>query len=293
MDWLRFGTLLLLAVAMGAGAYFGGWLPMKLTNFSKINYFLSFGMGVLIGTSLILIIPEGIEVMYESLKIDEQESAPFYIGISLLLGFLVMFIQENLPMIINAINPNVKFDYTNLTGDDEPSLKQCVLSIFQSALTLGLVLHAFIDGISLGSSFALKDSSFGFIFFIIIIIHKIPTSFSFTSILIKQGLNLKLVQFHLIAFAIMTPLGAILTYLIISIFNSKNQFPIAILFLFSAGTFLYVIHNVMSEIALRKGSTTDVEEGSTPQTNSLNLTEFGLTLGGALIPIVLSLMGGE
>lgn len=285
MDGFRLLTLVLLTIAMAIGAYIGGMVPVKLSmSYNKVNNLSFFGMGILIGTSLVLIIPEGVQVMYKSLGTEDIEKAPMYIGLSLILGFLLMFIQDNIPMLISTFNRNLEFNYLVLENANvEPSIKQGFLSVFQSSLTLGLILHAFIDGISMGSSFALEDSSMGIIFFIIIIIHKIPTAFSLTSILIKEGLNLKLIQTHLIVFALMTPLGAILTYLMIAIFNSTKQFPIAILFLFSAGTFLYVIHHVMAQVASREEL-----EG-----NNLNISEFAISLGGACIPVILSLLGGE
>lgn len=284
----RFITLVALSLAMTVGALIGGLIPIKLSvKMTGVNYFSFFGMGILIGTSLVLIIPEGIKVLYLALTPDQFElNGPFYAGISLVLGFMVMFIQDNLPMIIHTIRPGSKFTYVVLDSSaPEPSLRDSTLSIFQSSLTLGLILHSFIDGVSLGSSFILEDATMGVIFFFIIIIHKLPTAFSLTSLLIKQGFHMKLVQIHLIVFSLMTPIGAIVTYVFITISNTSNQFIVAILFLFSAGTFLYVIHHVMAEIASRKNS--DSEENSHCE-SSLSAIEFLISVAGACIPIVFS-----
>lgn len=295
MSGYKLLLLVLLTIAMGVGSFIGGMVPIKLSmSYNNVNYFSFFGMGILIGTSLVLIIPEGVEVMYKSLASDELDLAPMYIGLSLILGFLLMFIQDNLPMLITTVSPNIKFNYLILEGANnyEPSIKDGLLSILQSPLTLGLILHAFIDGISLASSFALDNSSMGIIFFMIIIIHKIPTAFSLTSILIKESFHLKLIQTHLMVFSLMTPIGAIITYFIIFIFNIKNQFPIAILFLFSAGTFLYVIHHVMAEVASRSDPSTNHPDQTNYDKNSkLTIIEFAISLAGAFIPILLSLIG--
>jgi zinc transporter 9 len=84
----------------------------------------------------------------------------------------------------------------------------------------------------------------------------------------------------------MTPIGAILIYVFVTIANTSNQFIVAILFLFSAGTFLYVIHHVMAEIASRKNDG-DFDENSHCK-SSLSAIEFLISVAGVCIPIIFS-----
>lgn len=62
-----FVWLLLLGMAMLAGSYIAGSLPLstKLSE-NKIRLFNAFGAGLLIGTSLMVVIPEGVETIYNS-----------------------------------------------------------------------------------------------------------------------------------------------------------------------------------------------------------------------------------
>ncbi|KAG2207341.1 hypothetical protein INT47_006815 [Mucor saturninus] len=62
-----FVWLLLLSAAMLAGSYIAGSLPLttKLSE-NKIRLFNALGAGLLIGTSLMVVIPEGVETIYNS-----------------------------------------------------------------------------------------------------------------------------------------------------------------------------------------------------------------------------------
>jgi solute carrier family 39 (zinc transporter), member 9 len=60
-------TLLSLSVVMAAASFLAGILPLSLTlSQSQLRLISTVGMGVLVGTSLIVIIPEGVETLYSS-----------------------------------------------------------------------------------------------------------------------------------------------------------------------------------------------------------------------------------
>lgn len=50
-----------------------------------------FGSGLLVGVALIIIIPEGMITLYESVHDKPQYNIEFLLGISLVLGFMLMF----------------------------------------------------------------------------------------------------------------------------------------------------------------------------------------------------------
>lgn len=52
-----------------------------------------FGMGILVGAALTIIIPEGVETIYDSIpKGDHEDSPHSAIGLSLLAGFALMLL---------------------------------------------------------------------------------------------------------------------------------------------------------------------------------------------------------
>lgn len=304
MDFTRFLELLLLALVMGISTFLGGLAPLKLQlSSTMINYISLFSMGILVGTSLVLIIPEGIETLYKSLDQDSFSSAPTYIGLSLLLGFIIMYILDGLPVILSSLNINMEFNpqvFSSAEGVASLSIKDSLQSILDTSLTLGLIFHALVDGVSLGSSFVSDDIALQFIFFIVIIIHKLPTAFSLTSILMKENLNPQAIRLHLAVFSLMSPLSSIVTYLIIAFSNKNNQFVIGILFLFSAGTFLYVVNHVMTEVSSReKPEFSSLPPSSSESEETLShhpkLTgkEFLISIAGMVVPIGLSFIGDD
>lgn len=301
---MAFLDLCIVSLVMGVVAIIGGMIPIRLSHqVPNFQYFSYFGMGILISTSLVIIIPEGVKTMTEALG-DKLDSVPLstYIGIPLIVGFFLMLLQDNLPILLDALNLQLKVNYTNV-NNSEPNPDFTVAHgfklIIQSSLTLGLLLHGFIDGISLGLSYALERSNMGIIMFVVIVVHKLPTSFSMTSILLKEGFSAAITTFHLVLFSLTTPIAALSTFAFIKISSHNSQLTIAILFLFSAGTFLYVIHHVMSKIAPEVAlGDLCVEEDlhnstSTTSPSRERAIEFAVTMLGACLPIIVSFFGDD
>lgn len=323
-----------------SSSFLAGSLPLSMTlSQSQMRFISSIGVGVLVGTSLIIIIPEGIEaataaavakskvaqthnvraiissydfasefgprVHYdddlpnvgtrENVNEAEVGIAPpeiivprtvqtrdehdhgsgekehshdhaeghvevpaFEIGLSLVLGFALMFLIERIPKHASERfqqppQPrHVSLD--NLNGEPSPRLDEndSFLGAFSStgkgsrslATTLGLVIHAAADGIAMGASSTASDTQLGFIVFVAIMIHKAPASFGLTSVLLKQGLSKRAARAHLMVFSLAAPAGALTTWLLITILGGGNmdgdagKWWTGMLLLFSGGTFL-------------------------------------------------------
>lgn len=316
---------------MALASFISGALPLSMTlSQSQLRLISSIGIGILVGTSLIVIIPEGVEAvattatsgevqglksrsiyaaqqipenllprgvpaidMLENSPIDigaslrramgTREDAPpagveapieppkaegdqhehqdfptFYIGLSLMLGFVLMFLIDRLPQHatdgLNRTPTTRHISLDNLgsasvNGDDEDdsflgSLTPTPKQSRSLATTTGLVIHAAADGIAMGASATTSDMKLGLIIFIAIMFHKAPAAFGLTSLLLRQGLSKRATRGHLIAFSLAAPFGAIGTFLILSILGGGNmegasgQWWTGMLLLFSAGTFL-------------------------------------------------------
>lgn len=289
--------LCLLSVLMGITSFIAGMAPLKLPlSTAHLNLVSMLSMGMLIGTSLVIVIPEGIETLYDSIKDHEEAPIPRYIGISLILGFMTMFIIDNCSSILENFNINYNLSSDKVNFD---SILEKVKSIFKSPLTLGLILHSAVDGISLGSSFSKEDTSLGIIFFVMIIIHKLPTAFSLTTLLFKEGLPQSLLQLHLAVFSLITPVTSVVTYFILLALDMDNEFTISIMLLYSGGTFIYIVTHVMLEILTgerenqyRPPQSSD-SDSTIHEHAKITGSELGISLLGMLVPIFMSFLGGH
>ncbi|KAG7194270.1 uncharacterized protein KQ657_004997 [Scheffersomyces spartinae] len=307
-------TAVMAGVTYGAGVIPLNWKVMEL----KLNYLSTFSMGMLMGTSVLLVIPEGVKSLYDAIADDSRDVAGSIIGFSLFLGFVLLYILDNFVTFANALGasqlseswkPVIDVDIGSEVNSQQqqqyqqqPKNKLLTIAklVFQESLTVGLLVHAGVDGISLGSTFASTTSSFKMVFFVALIIHKIPASFSLTTILARLGMPHNIIKIHLLLFALSTPFSGILSYLIIQIFRLTSGPYIGVLLLFSGGTFLYVVIHVIIEVSAPKEvappssshSEETLQQYHTHKT-SLSGPEFICSLIGMLVPILLSFIKDE
>lgn len=236
-------------------------------------------MGILIGTCLAVVLPEGVETVVEAKK----DSVLATVGASLLLGFVVMFLVDHFSVLAEMLG--WKPDESRKVSG---TLTEHIVSIGRSTLTLGLILHSFVDGIALGTSFFHGNGSFPIFFFVMIIVHKLPTAFSLVVVLHQEGLAFDVINLHLIVFSLASPLASVFAYFVILLLKLDSPLTVGILLLFSAGTFLYSVMHVMTEI-LDKHEYAPVEPDQPTQEAKLSSVELLLAVAGMLLPIVFTL----
>lgn len=204
----------------------------------------------------------------------ENTLPTFQIGLSLTLGFALMFLIDRLPQhaFSSSYSSVPQTRHISLDNLETSSISESVLegrdgsgetdgflSSFLSpspkqartlATTVGLVIHAAADGIAMGASATTEDMRLGFIIFVAIMVHKAPAAFGLTSVLLRQGLSKRAARGHLIVFSAAAPVGALVTYCIVELFlggsggqvaaegSGGEQWWTGMLLLFSAGTFL-------------------------------------------------------
>uniref|UniRef100_A0A915MPC0 Uncharacterized protein n=1 Tax=Meloidogyne javanica TaxID=6303 RepID=A0A915MPC0_MELJA len=124
-----------------------------------------------------------------------------------------------------------------------------------------LVIHAFADGIAMGSaSSAGSKLEMQMLVFVAIMLHKAPAAFALVSILLAQGLDKLRIRRHLLIFSLAAPIGTVVTYALLQMTSGTVEGPLTgealpssnvtgLILLFSAGTFLYIatVH-VMPEL---------------------------------------------
>eukprot|EP00128_Syssomonas_multiformis_P005372 Colp12_sorted_trinity150504_noHs@23972 len=244
--------LLPMAAAMGIGSYLAGSLPLFLRlSEESLDLVSKFGAGLLVGTALVVIIPEGVhalmstsgEATHEAARrsilhaegTGEEHESGAGMGAAMVLGFAFMLLIDQIGSHSHKKTPGDAENGTN--GDAHRSVKTKITA------TIGLIVHAAADGIALGAAVASSQTALSFIVFLAIMLHKAPASFGLTSYLLHTNSDAKTVRKYLMAFAAAAPLGAVLTYAILSggiivLENTSHSTGLALLF--SAGTFLYV-----------------------------------------------------
>ncbi|KAI8584759.1 hypothetical protein K450DRAFT_161235, partial [Umbelopsis ramanniana AG] len=314
--------LLLLSISMLIGSFLAGSVPLafKLSE-ARLRYLSALSVGLLMGTALLIIIPEGVETLYSAqelgstssalppssiqgrhipaawqdvhmapanwdhvtldrrvppsddtikqygskvdinddmddvkpkgaidhaqasdVPINHETSAHQYIGLALVLGFAIMFLIDQISSLHQTLprrdlSPTSRFRHAAPKG---PS---------QMTPTVGLVVHAAADGIALGAS--ARHPHLSFVIFFAIMIHKAPSAFALTTVLMNEGFMRARIRRHLFVFSMAAPVGAILTYAALLFSGSPDDQNMAwwtgMLLIFSGGTFLYVAMHVMEE----------------------------------------------
>ena len=202
-----------------------------------------------------------------------------YVGISLIAGFILMYLIDTLPRRASSSSQPQRFQINltqfslNRPSTSSPNLESSPQesdyhdpaqassgsTSRPSSTTVGLVIHACADGIALGASSTSSGASssgrnLSFIIFIALMIHKAPAAFGLTTTLLKQGLSKRAARAHLIVFSLAAPAGALVTWATASLLgygglpeSMSAEFATGVLLLFSGGTFLYVAMHTMQD----------------------------------------------
>ncbi|KAJ4921334.1 hypothetical protein JOQ06_021858 [Pogonophryne albipinna] len=263
-----FSSISLLSLAMLVGCYVAGTIPLAV-NFSeeKLKLVTVLGAGLLCGTALAVIIPEGVHALYEEILEGAHH-------ISLVLGFVFMLLVDQ-----------IGSAHVHSTEALDPEAARASSKI---TTTLGLVVHAAADGVALGAAASTSQTSVQLIVFVAIMLHKAPAAFGLVSFLMHAGLERNRIRRHLLVFSLAAPVLAMLTFLGLSQ-SSKEALSdfnaTGVAMLFSAGTFLYVatVH-VLPEVGGGHSHSPAGGNGG----KGLSKVEVGALVLGCLIPLVLS-----
>jgi len=282
--------LILLSVVMLMGSYLAGSIPLFIAlSEEKLQLVSVMGAGLLLGTALSVIIPEGMQTLnmaYSSSKTEhhhdhedhdhEENPVPHLIGVSLVLGFLFMLIIDQVASSRSA-------------GRDVEGAKRGVVSW---TATLGLVVHAAADGVALGAAATTNQTDVEMIVFLAIMLHKAPASFGLVTYLLHEGLERGRVRKHLLVFSLAAPSAAIITFVMLMAGGRENLDTFSatgIAMLFSAGTFLYVatVH-VLPEVT-NLGHGHSHGGGGGGDKGGFSKSELFMLILGAIMPLFLTM----
>ena len=191
------------------------------------------GAGLLLGTALSVIIPEGVATLNMAYTAhtahaahqdhghtdsggptpgeEEHHENPGHhlIGVALVLGFIFMLIIDQV-----ASSRSGPRDPEGGRGSGRGAVSWTA--------TLGLVVHAAADGIALGAAATTNQTDVEMIVFLAIMLHKAPASFGLVTYLLHEGLERNRVRKHLLVFSVAAPSAAVLTFLLLQVFRVKN-----------------------------------------------------------------------
>ncbi|KRX58353.1 Zinc transporter ZIP9, partial [Trichinella sp. T9] len=273
---------------------------------NRIKLSGALGAGLLVGTALGVIVPEGIHAIHasphlnaEGKHFDHYENIPISKDVNVVKQFIPRpkgnFFENNTEntamgkadlhtaqenwLMHDCSAPKMFFVFNeSMLGNDRGRVR-----IHHGWMaTIGLIVHSATDGIALGAA-AFADSSVTFIIFLAVLLHKAPAAFGLSTYLLNEGFEKSKIRKLLIIFSSSAPLATLLTFAGISqaqIGHSANSSSnvIGILLLISAGSFLFVatVHILPEVISSIRSA------GETGSACSLELLSL---LAGSVIPV--------
>lgn len=205
VDWKTFCIYSILAFLF---TFASGGIPL-IRNWKKdhLHHFVNFSAGILLGTAFLHLLPDVIET------IDAHFASALILS-----SFVFLYILEKFLMIHACEESHCEFHHLGMMA------------------FVGMAVHTFLNGISLGAAFFMEGIDK--MVFLAIISHKIPESFSLSCILRGSGWSRKKVVFFLIIFSSIIPLGALVSKSILNAYFSVENVGIALSL--SLGSFIYV-----------------------------------------------------
>jgi ZIP family zinc transporter/zinc and cadmium transporter len=153
----------LLGLTAGAANIVGGALLVRREWEQRyLKYFMALGAGFMLATAITEMVPASVNM-----------EGGGHAGFLVLLGYLIIHFFEH---VVSG-----HFHFGEETHHDE------FLNHHKSTtVLLGLVIHAFFDGIAITSGF-LVSNWLGWIVFLAIFLHKIPEGFTVSSVMLASG----------------------------------------------------------------------------------------------------------
>ena len=194
--------MLLSAIIILLSALLSGLLMLVFRVPRKpLRLLLAFSGAFLFALSLLHLIPE----LYEQ--------GGSYTGLWILVGFLIQVLLEYLTTgVEHGHDLAHTHSHHNHEEHDHAHDHSHVHHIVPVGVLVGLCLHAFLEGMPLGTKVA-GDSLFP-PFVLGIVLHNIPIAIAFAGLMLHIGLSRKRIVLNLLLFALMTPAGMLASYFI-------------------------------------------------------------------------------
>ncbi|MFQ5599323.1 MAG: ZIP family metal transporter [Candidatus Krumholzibacteriia bacterium] len=185
-------------------SFLGGIVPiLRRWSHTQLQTLISLSAGIILGVLFLHLLPEA-----------AGTTRHFYTAV--LVGFVLLLALEKFLL----IHPH---ETQELAGRRSGV-----------AAYLGISLHSLLDGVALGSSVMVPIGS---VVLWAILAHKVPNTFSLTSILLYFGFSRRSTLLLLVLFSLVTPLGGVLALLLL---RNASQDILGLAVGVASGTFLFI-----------------------------------------------------
>lgn len=237
---LLYLILILTVLAGGSLIFF-----IKVDDQKILKILLAFSGAFLIGISFMKLIPE---VFSTSAR---------FAGLFVMVGFLIQLVLE-------LITEGIEHGHKHEHSEDE--------KVSPFILLTGLCIHAFLEGTPIVKSI---DSDIRQSLVIGIIIHNIPISIALMSLLLHYGCSKPKAFIYLGIFALMTPLGSLISSMIPFVSSAISQTFFTYVMAIVIGIFLHVSTSILFE---------------TEENHRYNLQKFITVCCGIIVAFGLSIL---
>lgn len=201
-------NILIYSILAGLATIVGMFLVLKNEQWARRNtiYLISFSAGVLLSVAFSHLIPEALDLNSNAL-------------LWLLFSFVFFYVLEHLIIIHSCQEDDL-----------------CTVHPIDKIAILGMGFHSLLDGVIIGIGFEISNT-LGLLTTLAVLLHKLPDGISMVSVLLHSDYSKKKARDYSLLVASMTPIGAILSYLLL------RNISISILGIFlaiAAGSFLYI-----------------------------------------------------
>ncbi|HXE74106.1 MAG TPA: ZIP family metal transporter [Candidatus Xenobia bacterium] len=211
----------LLGLTAAAANVFGGFMIVRqYWRREALKYFIALGSGFMLATSLLEMVPEGIELTGSA-------------GLTFVLGgyLLVHFFEHTMA--------------AHLHFGEETHPEEFERPARGYAAALGMAIHAFFDGAAIAAGF-IVSTKLGLLVFLAIFLHKIPDGFTIASVMLASGRGPRAALAASVLMGATTLLGLATMWIL--------QMHVAFGLLLSAGATLYVAaSDLMPEVNREPG----------------------------------------
>ncbi len=249
-------------VAILAASMAGGWLPLVLRpSHIRLQTYLSFASGVMLGAALCHMLPEATRKASGSWSYWTLFGL---LGIFLLQRFLA-FHHHEIPGDEGALHHAVIHStHEPLEKHHEPAVAHAHAHThehLQSPLNwgttlLGMSIHTLTGGFALASAVAADEDKTGWVglsVFLATILHKPADSLTITSLMVSEGARRRSAHVANLVFALMIPAGVLLYSLASNWSAQSSEAFTGGALAFSAGTFLSIaLSDLMPELQFHR-----------------------------------------
>lgn len=231
-------TAILVFISLTTFSFLIGLIPLVFLDRVKRfkQRFIQLSIGILLSTIFIIIVPEGLSVLAE----DDKKN----VGIYIILGFISVYIIEEYIHTFTARGgpgsmglPTALSSYYQLGN-----FKMTWRLMLNNKVTFPLFIHGLSDGLTLGFIAISDNKKISTVIILATLIHKIPALISLVMILVlQQNLN----NFDTIAnlwwFALSTPLGYLVTAIVLKLSRVSGDEITGKFLIGSAGSLIFAL----------------------------------------------------